>query len=116
MDFFENKGPFDINHIIKKCLYVENKKKISKAIVKNIGNLKNAKSGDITFYENKKYLNDLNSSLASFCFIKNKDMSDLKNKKIKPIISKNPLNDFIITSNLFYPESAKDDFPIKINR
>ena len=115
MDFFENKGPFDINYIIKKCLYVENKKKISKNIVKNIGNLKNAKSGDITFYENKKYLNDLNSSLASFCFIKNRDMSDLKNKKIKPIISKNPLNDFIITSNLFYPEAAKDNFQIKIS-
>lgn len=114
MSYFVNKGPFDVNFIIQKCPYVVNKNKIPKTKIKNIANLKNAKFGDITFFENKKYLNDLNTTKASFCLIKDKDLSDLKNKSIIPIISKNPLNDFIITASLFYPDSTRDSFSNRI--
>jgi len=68
----------------------------------------------ITFFDNIKYLDDLKKTQASFCFIKNKH-KHLLNKKIVPIISSEPLLDFILISLLFYPESTKDNYKLKKN-
>ena len=106
--FFKKKGPFDINYLLKKTLYSEKKKKIKKKI-SNISSLEFAKNGEITFFNNLKYLSQLNCTKATFCFISRKHSKLVKNKKLNLIISEQPYIDFIIIANIFYPE-AKDDF------
>ena len=51
--FFKNKGPFDINFILKNTLFTK-KEKIKKKKIKNISTLENAKNCDIVFFDNHK--------------------------------------------------------------
>ena len=111
---FPKKGPYDINFIVKQTIY-STKKKYSKSKVKNISNLKESKKGDITFFENVKHISEIKYTDASFCLIKEKFVNQLKVGCI-PIISTEPLLDFIIISKLFYPESDTDDFKFKQNK
>jgi len=113
--FFENKGPIDINKITKEAPFSQNLK-LKKKFVSNISNLKNGKTNEISFFANTKYINDLNNSNVSFCFIKKKDLAFLKNKKITPIISEDPLLDFIITAKIFYPDADNDQIKINISK
>ena len=105
--FFKNNGPIDINNIIKNAPFSKNIK-LKKKLVFDISNLKNGNKNSIGFFENIKYLNDLNNSNIKFCFIKKKYLPYLKNNKITPIISENPLLDFIITVKSFYPDADND--------
>ena len=110
---FINKGPFDLDYIIEKT-YFSKKKKFSKKKIKNVSNLINSRKGDITFFENVKYINDLKNTNASYCLIKEKFASQLK-ESCMPIISKEPLLDFIIISKLFYPDADSDNWKYKQN-
>ena len=113
--FFENKGPVVINKIIKEAPFSQNLK-LKKKFVTNISNLKSGKKNEISFFANKKYINDLNNSNVSFCFIKKKDLVFLNNKKLTPIISENPLLDFVITAKIFYPDADNDKIKINISK
>ena len=110
---FINKGPFDINFIIKKTVFSK-KKNFQKKKIKNVSNLIDSQKGDLTFFENIKYINNLKNTNASFCLIKEKFASQLKESCI-PIISKEPLLDFIIVSKLFYPDADNDNYKFKQN-
>lgn len=110
---FINKGPFDLDYIIEKT-YFSKKEKFSKKKIKNVSNLINSRKGDITFFENVKYINDLKNTNASYCLIKEKFASQLK-ESCMPIISKEPLLDFIIISKLFYPDADSDNWKYKQN-
>ena len=112
--FFDNVGPVEINNIIKKVPFSKNIK-LKKILVTNICNLKNGKENEISFFDNKKYLKDLNNSKVKFCFIKKKDLILLKNKNITPIISDNPLLDFIITAKIFYPDADTDNIKVELS-
>ena len=105
--FFKNNGPFDINFLIKKTVFSE-KIKIKKHKISNISSIQEAKKNQITFFNNINYLEDLNKTNASFCFIENKFVKFVKNKKLKLIISSNPLLDFILVSKIFYPDADTD--------
>ena len=113
MSLFNKKGPFDINFIIKNTIFSK-KKKFPNNKIKNVSNLLDSKKSDITFFENVKYINDLKNTKASFCFIKEKHVSQLKSNCI-PITSEQPLLDFIIISKLFYPDSDHDNYKFKQN-
>jgi UDP-3-O-[3-hydroxymyristoyl] glucosamine N-acyltransferase len=113
--FFENKGPVEINKIIKEAPFSQNLK-LKKKFVSNISNLKDGKKNEISFFTNKKYINDLNNSKVTFCFIKKKDLVFLNNKKVTPIISEDPLLDFIITAKIFYPDADNDKIKINISK
>jgi len=113
--FFENKGPIDINKIIIKAPFTKNIK-LKKILVSNISNLKNGKKNEISFFDNKKYIDDLNESNVTFCFIKKKNLVFLKNRNITPIISEDPLLDFIITAKTFYPDADNDKIKIDISK
>lgn len=112
--FFLNKGPFDINIISKSFIYSD-KIKIKKKKIFNISNLKDAKKNEITFFDDIKYLEDLKNTKASFCIIK-KNYVKYLNKNCVPIISKNPLIDFILVASLFYPDSTKDNYNFNLNK
>ncbi len=110
---FLNKGPFDLNYIIEKT-HFSKKEKFAKNKIKNVSNLINSKKGDLTFFENVKYINNLKNTNASYCLIKEKFATQLK-KSCMPIISKEPLLDFIVISKLFYPDADCDNWKYKQN-
>ena len=112
--FFKKSGPFDINFLISKTIYSK-KKKFAKQQVCDISSLEHAKSKDITFFNNLKYIYELNKSKASFCFIEERFVNLVKNKKIKLIISSKPLLDFILICKIFYKEADTDHFKFNIN-
>ena len=111
--FFANQGPFNINQILKTAIHSK-KTKFKKVKITNISNLKEAEDDQISFFENKKYLNDLQNTKAKFCFLK-KDFIDSLNSTCEPIISTEPLLDFILVAKLFYPDAAKDNYNFKLN-
>jgi UDP-3-O-[3-hydroxymyristoyl] glucosamine N-acyltransferase len=107
--FFENKGPFELDFLLTKTHFVKrNKYKNHK--ISNIATLEDAKKGDITFFDNLKYLEILNSSQASCVLIKENHLSHLKNTNIQSIISTDPLLDIIVIAKLFYPDSDTDNY------
>lgn len=111
--FFLKKGPFDINFLISKTKFTD-KKKYNLLKIKNIATLSDADMDEISFFDNIKYLKELNSTNASCVLIKHEHVSLLK-KNILPIISSSPLLDFILISKIFYPEASFDDNEIDIN-
>ena len=110
---FTKKGPFDINFLINKTIFAK-KEKFKKKKIKNVSNLIDSQKGDLTFFENTKYINNLKSTNASFCLIKEKFIHHL-NESCIPIISKEPLLDFVIVSKLFYPNADSDNYKFKQN-
>ena len=106
--FFKNHGPFEINYILNKINFSK-KNIIKKNKIKNISNLFDAKKGDISFFDNMKYVQDLKNTQASFCLIKENHTKYLNSKTIA-LTTPNPLNDFILISKLFYPEASRDNF------
>ena len=111
--FFTNTGPHEINQLIKKTFFTK-KNKFKNTKIKNISNLKDSKKGDLTFLENAKYLNELKNTKASYCLIEEKFTKFLNNKTV-PIISSNPLLDFILIAKIFYPEADVDNYKFKQN-
>jgi len=111
--FFLNSGPHNINKIID-CFLFSSKEKLKNQKVKNISNLQDAQKGDLTFLENSKFLNDLSATKASYCLIDKKYIKYVNNSTI-PIISEQPLLDFILAAKLFYPEADKDNYDFKQN-
>ena len=79
----------------------------------NVNNIRDAKFGDIIFFNDSKYENEVKNSKASACIV-NKKLVKYLNKKIIPIFSHNPLLDFYKTVKLFYPESSLDHEKVNI--
>ena len=104
----DNFKEITINKIIKNTKFTKNKLLEEDLIVKNIATLEAGKPNEISFFENKKYIKFLNTTKVSYCFIKNKDLEFLNNKRVLPIVSDFPLLDFILTVKLFYPDADKD--------
>ncbi len=111
--FFKNSGPYDINKILKKTIFSKNQS-FKNQKISNVSNLIDAKKGDLTFLESAKYTEQLKSTKASFCLI-NKKFSNFLNPNTTPIISEQPLLDFILIAKLFYPESDVDNYKFKQN-
>ena len=105
--FFKKNGPFDINFLLSKTIYSK-KKKFKKEKINDVSSLLSAKKNDITFFNNINYIEILNNTKASYCFIENKFIKQVNNKNLNLIISANPLLDFILISKIFYPEADKD--------
>jgi UDP-3-O-[3-hydroxymyristoyl] glucosamine N-acyltransferase len=88
-------------------------KKFHNEKIFNVNNISDAKFGDIIFFNNPKFENEVKNSKASACIVNTKLVKYL-NKKIIPIFSDNPLLDFYKTVKLFYPESSLDHEKVNI--
>jgi UDP-3-O-[3-hydroxymyristoyl] glucosamine N-acyltransferase len=111
--FFKNKGPFNINDLLKKS-NVLNKKNFSKTNIYDIKDLNSSTSKDITFFHSKKYEILASKTKASFC-LTTINLQHILPKNCNRIIVDNVL---ISTSNItkiFYPDSVTDDFDINVN-
>ena len=83
-------------------------KKFNNQKIFGTNNIKDAKIGDVTFFNDLKYEYDINITKASACIV-SKKFAKYLNKNTIPIISQNPLLDFYKTVIIFYPDSSNDD-------
>jgi UDP-3-O-[3-hydroxymyristoyl] glucosamine N-acyltransferase len=104
--FRKSKKFIFLNDIFKICNYID--KKISDQKISGVNNIKDAKIGDVTFFNDLKYENDIKITKASACIV-NKKLVKYLNKNTIPIISQNSLLDFYKTVILFYPDSSTDN-------
>jgi UDP-3-O-[3-hydroxymyristoyl] glucosamine N-acyltransferase len=104
--FRKSKKFIFLNDIFKICNYID--KKFSDQKISGVNNIKDAKIGDVTFFNDLKYENDIKITKASACIV-NKKLVKYLNKNTIPIISQNSLLDFYKTVILFYPDSSTDN-------
>jgi len=104
--FRKSKKFIFLNDIFKICNYID--KKVSDQKISGVNNIKDAKIGDVTFFNDLKYENDIKITKASACIV-SKKLAKYLNKNTIPIISQNSLLDFYKTVILFYPDSLTDN-------
>ena len=105
--FFKKSKKFIlIKDIFNICNYLE--KKFQNKKIFGVNNIQDANVGDVTFFNDLKYENDIKITKASACIV-NKKLSKYLNKNTIPIISQNPLLDFYKTVIFFYPNSSNDN-------
>ena len=105
--FFKKSKKFIfIKEIFNLCNY--SKKKFYNQKIFGVNNIQDAKIGDVTFFNDLKYENDVKNTKASACIV-NKKLAKYLNKNSIPIISQNPLFDFYKTVNIFYADSSTDN-------
>jgi UDP-3-O-[3-hydroxymyristoyl] glucosamine N-acyltransferase len=94
-----------LKDIFNICNYSEKKSNNKKIF--GVNNIKDAKAGDVTFFNNLKYEHAIKITKASACIV-NKKLVKYLNKNTLPIISQNALLDFYKIVSFFYPESSTD--------
>ena len=111
--FFNNNGPFKFKEILKQ-LNLQNNKNDEDLIIKDINDLQNSNSNEITFFHSKKYKKIANITKASFCITTENLKNELPRECI-PIIVDNVLFSTSIITSKFYPNSIKDDFDATVD-
>lgn len=106
--FFKKKKKYILLADIVKICNFDAKFFLKNQKIYNVGNLREAKSNEITFFDNLNYEKDAISCKAFAC-ITNERLVKFLNKKVMPIISKKPLLDFYKVVKIFYPESSVDN-------
>ena len=95
-----------VKDIFSICNYSE--RKFHNQKIFGVNNVQDANVGDVTFFNDPKYENDIKITKASACIV-SKKLAKYLNKKTIPIISQNPLLDFYKTVIIFYPDSSTDN-------
>ncbi len=108
--FFKNKGPFQIDKLLKDS-GLDNKNNYKSTKVYDIKDLSTSTSKDITFLHSKKYSNLSSKTKAVFC-ITTESLKNFLPAKCNKIIVDNVLIATAKITKLFYPGSVTDDFDI----
>ena len=106
--FFKNNGPFELGEILKE-LNLQNDKENENLSIKDIRDLQNSNSNEITFFHSKKYKTVAANTKASFC-ITIKNLQKELPKSCIPIVVDNVLVSTSVITSKFYPDSINDDF------
>ena len=112
--FFKKAKKFITLKDVLNILNKSNKNIINNNKILDVNNVKEAKSNEITFFNNLNYEKDAKYCNASVCIVSENIIKYL-NKNVTPIISKNPLIDFYKIVTTFYPESCFDNEKINIS-
>ena len=112
--FFKKAKKFITLKDVLNILNKSNKNNTNKNKILDVNNIKEAKSNEITFFNNLNYEKDAKYCKASVCIVSENNIKYL-NKNVTPIISKNPLIDFYKIVTIFYPESCFDNEKINIS-
>ncbi len=110
--FFENEGPFKIEHILK-FIDLDNKNLNYNGSISDIKDLVSADSKSITFFHSQKYKELASKTHALFCITTESLKKDLPNK-CKPIVVDNVLIATAKITEKFYPNSVNDNFDNEI--
>ena len=106
--FFKNKGPFQIDKLLK-LSELKNTSNYKSTKIYDIKDLSTSTSKDITFLHSKKYFNLSSKTKAAFC-ITTESLKNFLPKKCNKIIVDNVLITTAKITKLFYPDSVTDDF------
>ena len=106
--FFKNNGPFKLIEILK-ALNLKFDDINEDLNIKDIQDLQNSKSNELTFFHSKKYKSIANATKASFCITTENLKYELP-KSCKTIIVDNVLVSTSIITEKFYPDSINDEF------
>ena len=106
--FFDNKGPFFIEDILK-LSNISNESNYKGTKIFDIKDLVRASNKDISFFHSKKYEYVASSTKAGYC-ITTKQLSHILPKNCKPIEVDNVLISTAKITKNFYPDSVTDDF------
>ena len=110
--FFKNKGPFEINKLLK-FAELKNIQKYKNLKVYDVKDLSTSTKKDITFFHSKKYEAHASKTKASFC-ITTDNLKDYLPKNCNKIIVDNVLIVAAKITKIFYPDSVTDDFDISV--
>ena len=106
--FFKNKGPFEINNLLK-LINIHNAKLFSKTDICDVKDLNSANDSDLTFFHSKKYEVLASKTNAFFC-ITTKNLAHLLSSTCHPIIVDNVLIATAKVTKVLYPDAVSDDF------
>ena len=110
--FFQNKGPFRIDKILR-SIKVENNFENLDIEIFDIKDLVSASTNEITFFHSKKYESVASTTKASYCLTTNK-LSNILPKNCKPIEVDNVLVSTAMITSIFYPDAITDDFDVNV--
>ncbi len=110
--FFKNKGPFEINKLLK-FAELKNIQKYKNLKIYDVKDLSTSTKKDITFLHSKKYEAHASKTKASFC-ITTDNLKDYLPKNCNKIIVDNVLIVTAKITKIFYPDSVTDDFDITV--
>jgi UDP-3-O-[3-hydroxymyristoyl] glucosamine N-acyltransferase len=74
-------------------------------LIENVATIESAKTGEVTFITNVKYLKYIDSTKASACIISNK-LSNKISANIPLLVSTNPHKSYALIARSFYPEEV----------
>jgi UDP-3-O-[3-hydroxymyristoyl] glucosamine N-acyltransferase len=103
--FFERSPPLSISELVDITGAVLLKKQSSYPIIEDVAPLAAAGVGDVTFIENRKYINLFHNTQASACFLP-KELANRAPKGAVLLITKHPRRCFAKIANAFYPKSV----------
>lgn len=108
--FFHKAGPVSLIDLCQ-SLSIElseeqNSPEIKNLEITGLNNLANAGRGDITFFEDKKLIEQFKSSKASVCLVSAK-MAEQTPEGMIALITDKPHQAFVKTISIFYPNSDK---------
>ncbi len=108
--FFKNKGPFNIDKLLK-ISGIKNINNYKSTRINDIKDLSTSSSRDITFFHSKKYSDLSYKTKAGFC-ITTENLKNFLPNDCKKVIVDNVLVATAKITKLFYPDSVTDDFDI----
>jgi UDP-3-O-[3-hydroxymyristoyl] glucosamine N-acyltransferase len=76
-------------------------------VMKDVAPLQTATAQDLSFFDNKKYLDSFTASKAGACFV-SPEMADKAPKEMALLVTKNPHKAYALAAQKFYPEAALD--------
>jgi UDP-3-O-[3-hydroxymyristoyl] glucosamine N-acyltransferase len=106
--FFQKKGPFKIDRVLK-SIKVENNFDNLNIEICDIKDLVSASTNEITFFHSKKYESVASTTKASYCITTDR-LSYILPNNCKPIEVDNVLVSTAMVTSLFYPDAINDDF------
>jgi UDP-3-O-[3-hydroxymyristoyl] glucosamine N-acyltransferase len=106
--FFKNAGPFSIDKLLLKS-DITIDKNLKKGKVRDVKDLLNASTKDLTFFHSKKYSSIASSTKASYCLTQ-ENLSKFLPNSCQAIIVDNVLLSMAKITKEFYPDSITDDF------
>ena len=102
--FLKNNGPFKISEILERVLpYQDAPSKSNDKLIREVSTIQGASSHDITYLNNKNYLNGIDNIKAAACFITS-DLKDMLPDNVLPIVVGNPESVIIDVLRLFYED------------
>lgn len=102
--FFQKKSPLSLLTIAKEIEIMVDDQHHSLEI-QDVASLSEATKQDVTFFENKKYIEQLKETSAAACILRAEEVMHLP-KNCIPLISENPYYSYALLVNLLYKEEA----------